>query len=200
MSVKPVDSGTRWSTLRFPLFALLLAVVAVPAAAWWHAFAASASAAPDFSLGDGTAQPFVLSAQRGHPVLLFFGYTHCADACPTTLAHIAAALRTPGVPQDERVAFITVDPARDSAALLARYVRLFDPRFIGLAGPPAELDRVYGAYHVVRQDQRDEPHSKDYSVLHTTTIYYVDRHGSLSGFGSGDDTVATIAADLKRFQ
>lgn len=201
MRVDSVErAASRWSTLRFPLFALLLALVAIPVTAWWHSYSTSGSAAPDFSLTDGNGQPFVLSGQRGHSVVLFFGYTHCPDACPTTLSRVAAALRERDVPHDARVAFVTVDPLRDTPALLKRYVTIFNPAFIGLTGRQTELDRVYRDYHVVHENTPDGPNSKNYSVMHSTTIYFIGRSGALNGFGNWDDSVATIAQNLKKYQ
>jgi len=107
-------------TIRIALITLLIAVALIPLTALWGAFGPFAHLAPDFTLTDQDGRPFTLSAQRGHPVVLFFGYTHCDDACPTTLAHLAQALRAPGVPADVTVAFITVDPTRDTPAVLKR--------------------------------------------------------------------------------
>ncbi len=175
---------------------LLAAVDAIPLAAVWQAFGPKA-AAPDFTLIDEQARPYSLAAQRGHPVVLFFGYTHCPDACPTTLAHLAQAVRLPNVARDVRVGFVTVDPARDSAPLLGRYVRLFDPHFVGLTGSSAALRSVYSAYHVWRQPVHDAGTGESYAVGHSTTIYYIGRDGSLRAFGRWDDDAAAIARALR---
>ncbi len=156
--------------------------------------------APDFMLVDQDARPFALSTLRGHPVVLFFGYAHCPDVCPTTLARLARALRSPGSPSDTRVAFVTVDPERDSPAVLKRYVRLFDPAFIGLSGSPQVLNGVYAAYHVLRQIVPAERGRGEYSVSHSTTVYYVGRKGTLNGLGNWDDAPLQIAHDMKQFQ
>ncbi len=152
---------------------------------------------PGFSMYAEQARPYSLAAQRGHPVVLFFGYTHCPDACPTTLAHLAQAVRLPNVARDVRVGFVTVDPARDSAPLLGRYVRLFDPHFVGLTGSSAALRSVYSAYHVWRQPVHDAGTGESYAVGHSTTIYYIGRDGSLRAFGRWDDDAAAIARALR---
>jgi protein SCO1/2 len=190
----PNRAGAR--AIAFALCVLLAAVAAIPLAAVWQAFGPKA-AAPDFTLVDGDARPFTLAAQRGHPVVLFFGYTRCPDTCPTTLAHLAQAVRVPDVPRDVRVAFVTVDPARDTPALLARYARLFDPHFIGLTGTARTLDTVYSAYHVWSRPVAIGRPGSDYIVGHGTTIYYIGRDGSLRNFGRWDDTVPAIARQLR---
>jgi protein SCO1/2 len=166
----------------------------------WQAFGPRAPAAPDFTLIDQAGKPFTPSAQRGHPVALIFGYTHCPDVCPTTLAHAAPAFHTPDVPQDARLAFITVDPYRDSPAVLGRYIRLFDPAFVGLTADLNVLDPVYANYYTWRQAVPVHHGEDDYSMAHGTTIYYIGRSGSLNGFGHWDDSIETIAHGLKRFQ
>jgi protein SCO1/2 len=95
---------------------------------------------------------------------------------------------------------VTVDPLRDTPALLKRYVTIFNPAFIGLTGRQTELDRVYRDYHVVHENTPDGPNSKNYSVMHSTTIYFIGRSGALNGFGNWDDSVATIAQNLKKYQ
>ncbi len=160
----------------------------------------NARMAPDFTLIDQDGQPFTLSGLRGHPIALFFGYTHCPDECPTTLAHLARAVHAAGVSQDTRVAFITVDPDRDSPATLKRYVRLFDPKFIGLTAGLSRLDPVYNAYHVARQVVRVGQNKSDDSFEHGTTVYYVGRDGTIKGLGQWDDAMSDIARDFKDFQ
>ena len=156
--------------------------------------------APDFALIDQDARPFKLSGLRGHPVVVFFGYTHCPDVCPTTLAHLAKAVHSPTVPGDEHVVFITVDPDRDSPSVLKRYVRLFDPEFIGLTGSLKSLEPVYAAYHTARQAVPNNHGPNDYSIVHGTSLYYVGRDGIMKGFGSWEDDTPELTQDLKRFQ
>ena len=119
---------------------------------------------------------------RGHPVVVFFGYTHCPDVCPTTLAHLAKAIHSPTTSADKHVVFITVDPDRDSPGVLKRYVRLFDPQFIGLTGSLKGLAPVYAAYHMLRQAVPVNHGPNDYSIV------------------SWDDDTLELTQDLKRFQ
>ncbi|MGD0472909.1 MAG: SCO family protein [Candidatus Velthaea sp.] len=181
--------------------AVVVVVLAVMAAAvGWRTFDTRRASAPDFTLVDQDARPFTLSAQRGHPVVLFFGYTHCPDVCPTTLAHLAQALHAPGAPSDARIAFITVDPRRDSPAALKRYVRLFDPHFIGLTGSLPALNPVYAAYHAAPRTIPAGAAHGDYAVAHATSVLYIGRDGATAGLGSWDDATADIARDLKGVQ
>jgi protein SCO1/2 len=203
MSTAVVDERrARRRSVTFLLIAVLIVVAAIPIAALWEAFGPNSGAyAPDFTLTDQDGRPFTLSSLRGDPVVLFFGYTHCPDTCPTTLAHLTRALRAPGVPSDEHVAFVTVDPARDSPPVLKRYVRIFDPRFIGLTGTAAVLAPIYAAYHTWREDVpvHHGPHD-DYSVAHGAAIYFIGRNGTVRGFGSWDDDMPTMVRELQEFR
>jgi protein SCO1/2 len=160
----------------------------------------AAIVAPDFTLIDQNAQPFTLSELRGHPVAFFFGYTHCPDECPGTLQRLAKALRAPGVPRDIRIAFITVDPSRDSPLVLKRYVRIFDPNFIGLTGSSAALNRVYAGYHIPLRAAPAGRAQNAASIEHGTTIFYVGRDGAIKSYGHWDDTTLEIAESLRGFQ
>jgi protein SCO1/2 len=113
------------------------------------AAAAPVRIAPDFTLSDQNGQPFTLSHYRGRPVVLFFGYTHCPDVCPTILANLKRARDVlGGKAHDVVVALVTVDPERDTAAELRQFVTVFDPSFLGLRGTRAQLEPIYRAYHV----------------------------------------------------
>jgi protein SCO1/2 len=181
---------------RAGLIAILVLVAAIPLAALWGAFGPYAHRAPDFTLTDQSGAPFKLSAQIGRPVAILFGYTHCPDECPLALAHLAQALRAPGAPGDAEVVFITADPARDSPAVLRRYVRGFDPRFIGLTGSAAALAPVFSAYHISAQRLPPERGQTGYAVAHGTTIFYIGRDGSLKDFGDLDDSPEAIVRSL----
>jgi protein SCO1/2 len=201
MSAGPIAilrPGPRLAAVSLAL--LLAAVASIPLAALWQAFGPKPDLAPDFTLTDQTGRPFTLSALRGVPIVLFFGYTHCPDTCPTTLAKIAQAVRSPAAPRDVRVAFITVDPARDSPTVLGRYLHLFDPRFIGLTGTFQRLDPVYAAYHTWREEVPVHHSGADYSVAHGAALYYIGRSGAIRGYGSWSDDAPLIIHDLKEYQ
>ena len=134
--------------------------------------------APDFTLTDQHGRPFRLSDQRGRVVLLFFGYTHCPDVCPTTLAtwkQVYDALGTEA--QRVRFVFITVDPERDTPERLRAHVALFNPDFIGLTGPPEVLEAVYQAYGVYREKDASAKTALGYLVNHTASTLLIDPQG-----------------------
>jgi protein SCO1/2 len=182
------------------LIIALAALSAIPLVALYHAFRPKSDLAPDFTLTDQDAKPFTLSSLRGHPVALFFGYTHCPDACPTALAKLARAIHAPDAPPGIRVVFVTVDRARDTPAVLKRYVRLFDPAIVGVTGSQQALEPVYAAYHVWFMAVPVNHGPNDYSVAHGTRIYYIARNGSIKGFGDYADAPARILNAFKEFQ
>jgi cytochrome oxidase Cu insertion factor (SCO1/SenC/PrrC family) len=146
----------------------------------------------DLMYGRGTVGgPFTLTDQNGRPrsdtdfrgklVIVYFGYTHCPDVCPSDLMAITQALDALG-PAAEGVqpVFITIDPERDTKGL-AEYVSAFHPSLIGLTGSPEEILRVanaYKAFYVKVQDER----SGDYSIDHAGVIYLMGRNGEYLGF------------------
>jgi protein SCO1 len=102
---------------------------------------ADAKPIADFHLIDSQGREFSRNSLLGHPTLLYFGFTHCPDECPDTLAALARVRRQAQLP-GLQVLFVTVDPQRDTPAVLAGYLRHFDPSFLGLTGDPAEIRRV----------------------------------------------------------
>jgi protein SCO1/2 len=155
--------------------------------------------APDFTLTAANGQPFRLSHERGRAVALFFGYTHCPDVCPATLAALARAkkLMAPAK-RDFDVVFITVDPARDTTSIVGRYVHLFDPSFIGLTGTTEQLAPVYAAYHIYHQQLPARDSAAGYLVAHSSIVQFVGPDGTLRGFGDWGDTPQQLAADIAK--
>ena len=133
--------------------------------------------APDFSLRGSDGSEVTLARYRGKTVLLAFGFTYCAAVCPTTLATLAQARGSLGKAADNvQVIFVTVDPARDDAAHIRRYLAAFDPSFIGATGAPDALAAVRRQYGVtaVKQGTGD-----NYAMAHTSSIFLIDRAGRL---------------------
>jgi protein SCO1/2 len=183
---------------RLALVAAAVLVVACAAAVLLRGFLPSGPLAPDFTLTDQNGQPYTLSAHRGHAVALFFGYAHCPDVCPTTLAALARAKRKlgPGA-QSFDVVLVTVDPARDDPATLKRYVRLFDPAFVGLTGSEAQLDPVYAAYHVYHQVDSAKNSANGYIVAHSSAVQFISPGGRLRGTGDWSDSPDELAVLMK---
>jgi protein SCO1/2 len=133
--------------------------------------------APEFSLRGSDGSEVTLARYRGKVVLLEFGFTYCAAVCPTTLATLAQARSGLGKAADSvQIIFVTVDPARDSAAHLRDYLAAFDPSFIGATGAPDALAAVRRNYGVTAVKQGTGP---DYAMAHTSSIFLIDRTGKL---------------------
>lgn len=145
-----------------------------------------------------TAEGQVLTAQalQGKVVALFFGYTHCPDICPTTLAKLQAVTQRLGEAADKlRVVFVTVDPERDTPAVLERYIRSFSPQFIAVRPDPEMLSELTRRYHLsYRYGKRDA--TDNYSVDHTSQFLVFDQTGQMRLIGSYDDAVTDIAGDI----
>ncbi len=121
--------------------------------------------------GDVTEADF-----KGHPFLVFFGYTHCPDICPTELFELSQMLKAAGPDKPLKVLFITVDPERDTAPVLKQYLANFDSRVVGLTGTPAQIDAVERQYRVYAR-KAPSANGKDYAVDHTAIIYLMDKQG-----------------------
>jgi protein SCO1 len=183
---------------RAALAAVLVVAIGISLAATLHAFLSSRDRAPDFTLTDQNGRPFKLSQQSGKVVLLFFGYTHCPDVCPATMANLEHAIASLGRSGNEvEVAFVTVDPRRDSPPVLRRYAALFGPNVVGLTGTSPALEGVYAAYHIFHQDLPRQPGESTYYVAHSSVVYYIDRSGRMTGLGDWTETPAQIARRLR---
>jgi protein SCO1/2 len=159
-------------------------------------------------LGDAIGGPFDLVDQNGKRVsdtdlrgswlLVYFGYTHCPDACPSALNNIALALRELGAAGRAaiRPVFITIDPARDTPAVMKDYVASFDAPILALTGTAAQVARAAKAYRVYYA-QRPEP-GGDYSLDHTSVIYVIDANGRFAASLNSEATPAEMAERLKR--
>jgi protein SCO1 len=155
--------------------------------------------APDFTLTDQDGKPYTLSAHRGHPIALFFGYAHCPDVCPTTLAALNGAKRKLGSDGGTfDVVLVTVDPQRDSPAVLKRYVHLFNPAFMGLTGTEAQLDPVYAAYHIVHEIDTAHNTANGYTVAHSSVVQFISPAGKLRGTGNYSDSADEMADLMKQ--
>ena len=131
-----------------------------------------------FSLTDMTGKRVTDQDFLGHPMLVFFGYTHCPDICPSGLQVISAALDKLG-PKGQNVTpvFITLDGERDTPAKMADYVKSFHPRLVGLTGTPQEIAAAAKAYRVFYQKISDEKSPGDYTFDHAAIIYLMGPDG-----------------------
>lgn len=145
-----------------------------------------------------TAEGKVLTAQelRGKVVALYFGYTHCPDICPTTLAKLKAVMqRLDKQANDLRVIFVTVDPKRDTPAVLEHYIHSFSPRFIALRPDPTVLPKIMSRYHLAYSYGKPDA-SGNYTVDHTSKFLIFDQAGRMRLIGGYDSDTKAIASDL----
>lgn len=135
---------------------------------------------------------------RGKVVLLYFGYTQCPDVCPMTLAMLREALRALGAgAANVRVLFVSVDPQRDTAAALKRYMSNFGSEFVGLRGDDASLNALTRRYRVAYHREKPDAHG-DYAVDHSSAIFVFDQKGEARLLAEESAGSKTIASDLRR--
>ncbi len=151
----------------------------------------------ELALTGHDGKPRVLSDFRGKAVVLFFGFTHCPDICPTTLADAAQAMKALGKDADRvQVLFVTVDPERDTAAVLSKYVPAFDARFIGLTGDTAAVQKAAKEFRIY-YEKRAGKASGEYSVDHSAQSFVLDPQGRLRLFVRHDRIAQDLAEDLR---
>ena len=150
-----------------------------------------------FRLTDQNGRTVTEQDFKGAPFLVFFGFTHCPDVCPTTLFEVSEILRTLGPDAARvRVAFITVDPERDTPTALKDYLSSFDPHMEGLTGDPAAIAAVAKAYRVY---YKKVPLDEGYTMDHTAIVYLMDKDGNFVSPFNMKRTTEAAAADLRRY-
>jgi protein SCO1/2 len=155
--------------------------------------------APVLSVARATGDTFSLSQQQGRAVLLFFGYTHCPDICPTTLADWARVRRQLGARADRvRFVFVSVDPARDTPVIAQQYATQFDSTFIGLSPAEADLPAIQYAFGVTSARDAAGRDSTDYLVSHASQAFLVAPDGRLRVMYSFGASVDDVVADLEQ--
>jgi protein SCO1 len=178
-----------------PVLAAVVLVAAIGSIAWLHQRHAPTIGGP-FQLIDTRSGRQVTDQDfRGKWLLVFFGYTHCPDVCPTTLSDIADALAKLG-PLADRVQplFITVDPLRDTQPVLADYTAAFDPRIIGLTGAPDQIAAAAKAYNIYYAKRVV---GDDYFMDHTATVQVMRPDGSYETFFLSTSDSAEMAKRLR---
>ena len=154
----------------------------------------------DFRLVDQDGEAFSLQQLQGKWSLLFFGFTHCPDVCPSALydlqqvSHTAA--RSAGHGEALQVIFVSVDPERDAPERLKEYVRFFDPEFLGLTGTPEQLAALAKQIGVAYRIEPHDAGSPDYTVDHSASIMLTDPQGRLYGVFPAPHDAGDIAHDL----
>lgn len=151
--------------------------------------------APNFALDGSDGNVLTLERYRGKTVLLGFGYTTCPDICPTTLAVLAEARKRLGADAENvQVVYVTVDPATDNAAQMARYLAVFDPTFVGGTGTAQRLTAVREQYGVFAASK---VLVKGDAFSHSSFVYLIDHKGILRGLMTFGTTPDDYVHDLK---
>ncbi len=152
-----------------------------------------------FSLTDQSGQTVTEKSLQGRPTIIFFGYTHCPDVCPTSLFEMSEVLRAMGKDADRVNAyFVSVDPERDTVAVMKDYLSSFDPRMKGLTGDPAMIAKVLSEFRVYAKKVPSKD-GDDYTMDHTALIYLMDKNGHFVAPFNLKQTPEAAAADLKRY-
>lgn len=149
---------------------------------------------PALRLLDFDGRPRQLADYRGRVLVIFFGFVRCPDACPAELFKLAQAMKRLGpVSEHVQVLFVTLDPERDTPQVLKKYVTAFDPRFVGLTGSTADIDRAATSFYV---EYARVGKGADYSIDHSTSTFVLDARGRLRLVGTLDATVDDWVHDL----
>ena len=150
------------------------------------------------NLEDQNGKPFTDAEMKGRPFLVFFGFTHCPDICPTTLFEMSQMMKALG-PDADRVGalFITVDPERDTPKVLKDYLSSFDPHLHGLTGNQAQINAAIKEYRVYAKKVPLE--NGDYTMDHTAVVYLMDKDGRFVAPFNISRTPEAEAADLRRY-
>ncbi|HEY5306531.1 MAG TPA: SCO family protein [Pseudolabrys sp.] len=158
---------------------------------------ASAIGGP-FKLIDDNGKPITDQDMKGKPYLVFFGYTHCPDICPTTLFELSEVMRALGKDADKvHALFISIDPERDTPAAMKDYLSSFDPHLIGATGDVKDIDVTEKEYRVYAKKVPGE--HGDYSMDHTALVYLMDKDGRFVAPFPLDRKPQAAAADLRKY-
>jgi protein SCO1/2 len=151
-----------------------------------------------FALVDQNGKAVTDRDFKGKPLLIFFGYTHCPDVCPTTLFELSEMMHALGKDADKTNAlFVTVDPERDTPAVMKDYLSSFDPHLMGATGDRKQIDAAEKAYRVYAKKVPTK--DGDYSMDHTALVYLMDKQGRFVAPFSLQRSPQAAAADLRKY-
>jgi protein SCO1/2 len=187
---------------RIKASAAALALALLATACQPHQFKATVLQPPkpidDFSLASTDGSQYALSAHKDKFVVLFFGYSNCPDVCPATLVQLQQMVQKLGPDAGKvEVAFVTVDPERDTLDALKAYLAQFNTAFVGLrTADQAQLKALTGQFGIYYELGANDPHTSGYPVMHTSSLLVVNQMGLKAVFSS-DTSAADMAADLQ---
>ena len=150
-----------------------------------------------FALEDGAGKTVSDQTLRGKPFLVYFGYTHCPDVCPTELAHISDVLSKMGNKAIPTL-FITVDPERDTPKVMQDYVSSFNPAVIGLSGTPQAVEATEKTFRVYSRKGQKQPDG-DYSMDHSSIVYLMDKKGAFVEAFNVEQSPDEAAKELEKY-
>lgn len=148
----------------------------------------------EFTLTDQAGRPLTLSSLEGRPTLVFFGFTHCPDVCPTTLATLTRARKASGL-KKLRILLVSVDPARDTPEVLGKYVHAFAPDLLGATGTQEAIDATSRDFGVAVQ--KVELPNGDYTMDHSAAVFLLNDHARIAAVFTAPLDVQALAADLE---
>jgi cytochrome oxidase Cu insertion factor (SCO1/SenC/PrrC family) len=174
-----------------------VAVILVGGLLWLRAPVAEMTIGGPFTLVDSAGHNVTDRNFRGKYMLVYFGYTTCPDVCPTTLADVASALDTLGARAAEvQPVFITVDPARDTPAVVGAYAANFGPRWVGLTGSADQVATAAHEYRVYYAKHRTGDGPLDYTMDHSSILYLIGPDGRFIAPVPADAPPAAMAGDI----
>lgn len=190
--------GSITSRIRWALWALVVLTAVAATAIFVTAPPTSAGiGGGSYSLLDQRGSAVDQTVLQGHPSLMFFGYTHCPDVCPTTMSEMAVWFEALGEDAgDLRAFFVTVDPERDTPAVLGDYVSWVSDRITGLTGSRGEIDKIVQAWRVVAEIVPGE--GGEYTINHTASVFLLDRQGRFQGTIAYGEDADTALAKIRR--
>src|SRR5579863_2426668 len=193
--------GAGSSPFIYGIIGIVIAVLILGTGAFvWLSGGGSASlVGGPFTLEDGNGKQVTDRDYRGKYMLVYFGYTFCPDVCPTTLNEVADALdHLGGKANDLQPVFITVDPKRDTPAVVKQYTAAFSPKLIGLTGTPEQIAAVAQAYRVYYAEHRTGPGPNDYSMDHSSILYLMGPDGKFIAPVRADESGKDMAAEISK--
>jgi protein SCO1/2 len=182
------DAAMRIAVLIFAMLALF----GCSKPAWHMTDISGAMPKLDFHM-TAEGKPVSAADFKGKVVALYFGYTHCPDVCPATMANLTDMLAKVGSP-DVRILFVTVDPERDTDAVMADYAKAFTPQAVGLRGTPNALANLARTYRVAYEVKKGPP----YEVIHSNAVFFFDRDGRARLVTTNTSDMAAMTEDVER--
>ncbi|WP_312891175.1 SCO family protein [Mesorhizobium silamurunense] len=186
--------------MRFILVGILVLMVAITGVMtfqWYRKLYSGEPYGAPFALTDQKGVPITEAAFRGHPSVVFFGFTHCPEVCPTTLFELAGWLKAMGDDgKDLNAYFVTVDPERDTPQIINSYVSNFSDRITGITGDPDKVHAMAKAFGIYWK--KVDTGDGDYTMDHTASVLLLNAKGEFAGTIAYGESADTAIAKLKR--